>query len=131
MKSRQKKSSLGKYIIIGCCLLFIFVALWWRRSNVLFRKTQATFINAVTQVTEKMRAYPELDLTFLSGDLTLLPRKVYESPNVYIAALKKEFATAVDSYNATAEFALPRELDIGEFTKSLALEQKVAQLFLF
>ena len=78
-----------------------------------------------------MQNYPELDLSFLSGDLFSLPRETYQQPEKYISMKKVAFAEALATYNVNPATPLPIELDIPTLLSWRSLEQKVAQLFIF
>jgi hypothetical protein len=78
-----------------------------------------------------MQNYPELDLSFLSDDLSSLSRETYQQPEQYIETKKAAFAEALASYNQKAATPLSIELDLPTLLSSRPLEQKVAQLFIF
>lgn len=88
------------------------------------------FRQQVTLLQEQMQTYSELDLSFLSGDFTSLPRKLITHPEAYIAAIKKWFASAVDVYNRSASIPLIQELSELDLLSWLSLDQKAAQLLI-
>jgi len=131
MKIRHRKSSGMKYVLLGCGFLFGVVTLWWWYSVSTFRAAQASFINMVTPVLEKMHTYPELDMSFLSGELLSLSREVYLQPEQYILKKKASFADALRTYNQTSSTPLLVESDIPVILSSRSVEQKIVQLFIF
>jgi hypothetical protein len=82
-------------------------------------------------VIEKMRAYTEIDTTFLSGSLDELSKQVYANPEGYLDTIRQQFLQNFDKYLTVVDVpVLRKELDTETLVSTLSLEEKIAQLFI-